>query len=83
MYSYGGVTNAVKVIYANEGAKGLTCGLIPTLLRDAPFSGLYLMFYTQSKQFIPQRKLLYYYLLLTHFYFNTFSTKRFLLEEKY
>lgn len=56
-YSYGSVREAMSSIYVKEGARGLTCGLLPTLLRDAPFSGLYLMFYTQTKKRVPQRYL--------------------------
>ncbi|KAA0196135.1 hypothetical protein HAZT_HAZT003544 [Hyalella azteca] len=54
VYRYRGVVEAVRTIYSKEGARGLTCGLLPTLLRDAPFSGLYLMFYTQIKYKIPE-----------------------------
>ncbi len=48
-YHYQRMTQAFSQIYAREGVRGLCCGLAPTLMRDAPFSGLYLMFYTQLK----------------------------------
>ncbi|XP_023240292.1 solute carrier family 25 member 38-A-like [Centruroides sculpturatus] len=54
VYRYGSLTEALKVIYRTEGTRGLFSGLIPTLFRDAPFSGIYLMFYTQTKTLIPK-----------------------------
>lgn len=39
------VTASITDIYRLEGARGLTRGLLPTILRDAPFSGLYMMMY--------------------------------------
>ncbi|XP_046389789.1 mitochondrial glycine transporter-like isoform X2 [Ischnura elegans] len=54
VYQYGGVIQAFRTIYRNEGVRGLSCGLLPTLFRDAPFSGLYLMFYTQAKAAVPE-----------------------------
>ncbi|CAH0563974.1 unnamed protein product [Brassicogethes aeneus] len=54
VYGYNGVISALKEIYRTEGFRGMTCGLVPTLFRDAPFSGLYLMFYSQTKQMIPE-----------------------------
>lgn len=54
-YSYNSLTNALHHLYKTEGRKGLFSGLIPTLFRDAPFSGLYLLFYTQTKKLIPSR----------------------------
>jgi len=49
MFQYGGVGEAFKKIYGKEGIKGLTSGILPTLFRDAPFSGLYLMIYQNLK----------------------------------
>ncbi|KAL0278368.1 UNVERIFIED_CONTAM: hypothetical protein PYX00_000204 [Menopon gallinae] len=53
VYRYKSMTEAFQMIYKVEGPRGLCRGLIPTLFRDAPFSGLYLMFYTRTKQAIP------------------------------
>lgn len=58
VYNYKSMKHAVKSIYGTEGVCGLTCGLIPTLLRDAPFSGIYLMFYTQTKRLMSHDGLL-------------------------
>ena len=44
---YRGVGHALASICRLEGARGLTCGLAPTIFRDAPYSGFYFMFYTQ------------------------------------
>lgn len=54
VYKYNSLGGALKAIYRAEGLRGLACGLGPTLARDAPFSGLYLMFYTQTKQSVPK-----------------------------
>lgn len=48
-FGYTGVTNAFFAIYRKEGVRGLWSGMCATVLRDAPFSGLYLMFYNQTK----------------------------------
>jgi len=54
-FNYTRMSSALLQIYKNEGIRGLSCGLLPTIVRDAPYSGLYLMFYTQLKQnFVPK-----------------------------
>ena len=54
-FNYNRMSTALLQIYKHEGIRGLSCGLLPTIVRDAPYSGLYLMFYTQLKQnFVPK-----------------------------
>jgi len=48
-YTYTNTYQAFKNIFKLEGFRGLTSGLGPTLFRDVPFSGLYLMFYEHLK----------------------------------
>ena len=55
-FAYRGVLQALVTIHRTEGVRGLFSGLSATLLRDAPFSGLYLMFYTQCKKYANSRK---------------------------
>ncbi|GFN78196.1 solute carrier family 25 member 38 homolog [Plakobranchus ocellatus] len=56
-FHYKSLSEALKVTYTKEGLRGLCSGLTPTLLRDIPFSGLYLMFYTNLKTFTVDKTL--------------------------
>lgn len=53
-YNYASVAGALKSVCQKEGPRALYSGLTATLLRDAPFSGIYVMFYSQAKKAIPQ-----------------------------
>lgn len=49
IYAYQSITDALRHTYRNEGLRGLRSGLLPTMMRDVPFSGLYYMFFSQLK----------------------------------
>ncbi|XP_026952889.1 mitochondrial glycine transporter isoform X1 [Sagmatias obliquidens] len=51
-YGYESIYAALRSICHSEGYRGLFSGLTATLLRDAPFSGIYLMFYNQTKNIV-------------------------------
>ncbi|XP_041723247.2 mitochondrial glycine transporter B isoform X2 [Coregonus clupeaformis] len=53
-YNYVSVLGALKSVCETEGPRALFSGLTATLLRDAPFSGIYVMFYSQAKRSLPQ-----------------------------
>uniref|UniRef100_A0A672L8B9 Solute carrier family 25 member 38-B-like n=1 Tax=Sinocyclocheilus grahami TaxID=75366 RepID=A0A672L8B9_SINGR len=53
-YNYISVAGALRSMCQNEGPRALYSGLTATLLRDAPFSGIYVMFYSQAKKALPQ-----------------------------
>ena len=46
---YRGVLRALVTIQQGEGVRGLASGLLPTLLRDVPYSALYLGAYSQVR----------------------------------
>ncbi|XP_058144349.1 mitochondrial glycine transporter isoform X2 [Dasypus novemcinctus] len=56
-YGYESIFAALRSISRSEGRRGLFSGLAATLLRDAPFSGIYLMFYNQTRSIVPHDRL--------------------------
>ena len=52
---YNNIRDAFKKIYKNEGLKGFTSGIGATVLRDAPFAGIYFMIYVRSKRFLEEK----------------------------
>ncbi|KAM9315267.1 mitochondrial glycine transporter B-like [Pholidichthys leucotaenia] len=53
-YNYVSVAGALRSMYETEGIRALFSGLTATLFRDSPFSGIYVMFYSQAKRALPQ-----------------------------
>jgi len=56
LFNYRSVVHALFQISRTEGIKGLWSGMVATIIRDAPYSGLYLMFYTRAKDYASTAK---------------------------
>lgn len=54
LYSYRSIWGAGTAIVKNEGIKGFFFGFGATAIRDAPYAGLYVLFYEQSKRHLGQ-----------------------------
>lgn len=54
LYSYKSIWEAGRSILRLEGPKGFFSGFGATALRDAPYAGLYVLFYEQSKRQLSQ-----------------------------
>ena len=50
LYSYKSIWGAGNAILKNEGIRGFFSGFGATAIRDAPYAGLYILFYEQSKR---------------------------------
>ncbi|XP_049575498.1 mitochondrial glycine transporter B isoform X1 [Syngnathus scovelli] len=66
-YNYVSVAGALRSMYQTEGVRALFSGLTATLLRDAPFSGIYVMFYSQTKKTLPPEVTSSVYMPLVNF----------------
>lgn len=47
---YNGIAHAMRTIVNQEGVGGLFSGLFPAVLRDAPFSAMYMLIYLRTKE---------------------------------
>lgn len=50
LYAYSSLFSASKDIFRTEGFRGFFAGFGATAVRDAPYAGLYVLFYEQSKK---------------------------------
>lgn len=53
---YNGTFHALQTILRSEGVASLYSGLLPTILRDAPYSGTYYLFYSNLKRWFENRE---------------------------
>ncbi|KAL8964114.1 MAG: hypothetical protein Q9183_004688 [Haloplaca sp. 2 TL-2023] len=56
LYTYSSIRSASTAIFRQEGLKGFFSGFGATAIRDAPYAGLYVLFYEQSKKRLSQVK---------------------------
>lgn len=49
LYQYGSILDAVRNIYQSQGISGFFKGYGATFVRDAPYAGLYVLFYENQK----------------------------------
>lgn len=52
MYNYKSLLSASRHIYQGEGLRGFFAGFGATAVRDAPYAGLYVVFYEASKSYL-------------------------------
>jgi len=50
LYKYSSLVGAARDIASREGLRGFFAGFGATAIRDAPYAGLYVLFYEQSKR---------------------------------
>jgi solute carrier family 25, member 38 len=52
LYAYKSLSSATTSIYKSEGLRGFFTGFGATAVRDAPYAGLYVVFYESSKSYL-------------------------------
>ncbi|EFC40156.1 predicted protein [Naegleria gruberi] len=52
-----GLISTITEIHKQQGMRGLFTGVVPTLIRDIPYSGLFYVFYRQTNDFLTWFKL--------------------------
>ncbi|CCE62506.1 hypothetical protein TPHA_0C03540 [Tetrapisispora phaffii CBS 4417] len=53
LYNYKSINDSIKDIYKTDHIKGFFRGLLPTIIRDAPYAGIYVLLYEKAKEITP------------------------------